>query len=73
MPVPTEIKLAPAILDLKSLEQKPIREGFGIGLVEAADANPNGCDGLGKSLDSAGFSVRYLFSVTDHTPDGNGE
>ena len=29
------------LLDLKSLEQKPTREGFGVGLVQAADENPN--------------------------------
>ena len=33
--------LVPNILDLKSIDQKPIREGFGVGLVEAADADSN--------------------------------
>ena len=39
--IPKEAKLVEHILDLKSIEQKPIREGFGLGLVEVADANPN--------------------------------
>ena len=40
MPVPTEIKLAPAILDLKSLEQKPTRDGYGLRLVQSGDTGP---------------------------------
>ena len=36
-----EVKLVEHILDLASLDQKPIREGFGIGLVEAAGAGKN--------------------------------
>ena len=34
-------KLVENILDLKSLEQKPTRDGFGLGIVQAADENPN--------------------------------
>ena len=41
MPINPKVKLAESILDLKSLEQKPTRDGFGIGLVQAADDNLN--------------------------------
>ena len=37
MPLNPKAKLVPNILDLKALEQHPIREGFGIGVVEAAE------------------------------------
>lgn len=55
-------KLVPNILDLKSLEQKPIREGFGLGLVEAADANPNVvglCADLTESTKMEAFAKKY--------------
>ena len=41
MPINKEAKLAENILDLKSLEQKPTRDGYGFGLVQAADENQN--------------------------------
>lgn len=41
MPLNPQAKLAENILDLKTIEQKPTREGFGEGLVQAADDNPN--------------------------------
>ena len=41
MPLNSQAKLAENILDLKSLEQKPTRDGYGLGLVQAADENPN--------------------------------
>ena len=41
MPLNSQAKLVENILDLKSLEQKPTRDGYGFGLVEAADKNPN--------------------------------
>lgn len=41
MPFNLQAKLAENILDLKALEQKPTRDGYGLGLVEAADENPN--------------------------------
>lgn len=37
MPLNPNAKLVESILDLKSLEQKPTRDGYGLGLVEAAD------------------------------------
>lgn len=41
MPINPKVKLVENILDLKSLEQKPTRDGYGLGLVQAADENPN--------------------------------
>jgi len=41
MPLNPKAKLVENILDLKSLEQKPTRDGYGLGLVEAGDENPN--------------------------------
>ena len=41
MPVNSKPKLVENILDPKPLEQKSTRDGFGLGLVEAADENPN--------------------------------
>lgn len=60
--IPKEIKLVENILDLAGLEQKPIREGFGIGLVEAADANPNVvglCADLTESTRMEPFAKKY--------------
>lgn len=37
MPLNLKAKLVENTLDLKSLEQKPTRDGFGLGLVQAAD------------------------------------
>ena len=41
MPVNPKMRLVENLLDLKSLEQKPTREGYGLGLVRAADENQN--------------------------------
>jgi len=41
MPLSPKAKLVENILDLKSLEQKPTRDGYGLGLAQAADENPN--------------------------------
>jgi len=60
--IPKEAKLVENILDLKSLDQKPIREGFGLGLVEAADANPNVvglCADLTESTKMDAFAKKY--------------
>lgn len=62
MPVNKNAKLVENILDLKSLDQKPIREGFGIGLVEAADADPNVvglCADLTESTKMDAFAKKY--------------
>src|SRR3989344_5835159 len=60
--IPKEAKLVEHILDLKSLYQKPIREGFGLGLVEAADADPNVvglCADLTESTKMDSFAKKF--------------
>lgn len=55
-------KLVENVLDLTSLDQKPIREGFGVGLVEAADADPNVvglCADLTESTKMDAFAKKY--------------
>lgn len=37
MPLNDNVKLAENILDLKSLEQKPTRDGYGLGLVVSGE------------------------------------
>lgn len=59
---PKEANLVENILDLAALEQKPIREGFGIGLVEAADADSNVvglCADLTESTKMDAFAKKY--------------
>ncbi len=46
MPLNPNAKLVKNILDLKSLEQKPTRGGFGLGMVEVTNENPNVVRGL---------------------------
>lgn len=41
MPLNPNIQFAEHIFDKKVVEQKPIREGFGIGLMKAGEADPN--------------------------------
>ena len=54
MPLNPKAKLVENILDLKSLEQKPTRDGFGLGMLQAGDENPNvvGLDMNGPIIDS---------------------
>ncbi len=62
MPINPDLHFVPNILDLKSLDQKPIREGFGIGLVEAADVDPNVvglCADLTESTRMEPFAKKY--------------
>lgn len=56
------MKLVENVLDLKLLEQKPTRDGYGAGLVEAADENPNIvalCADLTESTRSEAFAKKY--------------
>lgn len=56
------MKLVENILDLKSLEQKPTRDGYGSGLVQAADENPNVvalCADLVESTRTEAFAKKY--------------
>ncbi len=41
MPINPNAKLVDNILDLKPIEQKPTRDGYGMGLLQAAEENPN--------------------------------
>ncbi len=41
MPINKAVKLADNVLDLKSLEQNPTRDGVGLGMLQAGDENPN--------------------------------
>lgn len=62
MPVNPKAKLVENVLDLKSLEQKPTRDGFGLGLVQAADEDPSVvglCADLTESTRMEGFAKKY--------------
>src|SRR3989344_5906633 len=62
MPISPNAHLVENILDLKSLDQKPTREGFGLGLVEAADGDPNVvglCADLTESTRMEPFAKKY--------------
>lgn len=62
MPANPQAKLVDNILDLKNLEQKPTRDGFGLGLVQAADENQNVvglCADLTESTRMEGFAKKY--------------
>ncbi len=62
MPINPKAKLVENILDLASLEQKPTRDGYGTGLVAAADENPAVvalCADLMESTRTEGFVKKY--------------
>lgn len=62
MPVNPKMKLVENILDLKSLEQKPTRDGYGLGLLQAGDENPNVvalCADLVESTRTEAFAKKY--------------
>jgi transketolase len=62
MPINQSVKLVENILDLASLEQRPIREGFGIGLVKVADADARVvglCADLTESTKMNAFAEKY--------------
>jgi transketolase len=62
MPINPKAKLAPNILDIKTLEQKPTRDGYGLGLVKAGDENPNVvalCADLTESTRTEAFAKKY--------------
>ena len=63
MPLNPQAKLVENTLDLKSLEQKPTRDGYGLGLVQAGDENPNVvalCADLTESTRTEAFAKKYL-------------
>jgi len=62
MPLNPKMHLVENILDLKSLDQKPTRDGYGLGLVQAADENPNVvalCADLTESTRTEPFAKKY--------------
>lgn len=62
MPINPKAKLVEHILDLGALEQKPTRDGYGTGLLAAADENPAVvalCADLTESTRSEGFAKKY--------------
>lgn len=62
MPINPLAKLAENILDLKSIEQKPTRDGYGLGLVQAADENSSVvglCADLTESTRMEAFAKKY--------------
>lgn len=63
MPISKNAKLVYNVLDLKALEQKPTRDGYGLGLLQAADENQNVvalCADLTESTRTEGFAKKYL-------------
>ncbi|RJQ36732.1 transketolase family protein [Candidatus Parcubacteria bacterium] len=62
MPANPSARLVENVLDLKALEQKPTREGFGAGLVKAADDSPEIvglCADLTESTRMEPFARKY--------------
>ena len=62
MPLNPSAKLVPNVLDLKSLEQKPTRDGFGAGLLEAAEKDSRVvglCADLTESTRMEAFAKKY--------------
>lgn len=62
MPIVPKVKLVKNILDLKSLEQKPTRDGYGQGLVEAGDKDERVvalCADLTESTRTEAFAKKF--------------
>src|SRR3989344_2961463 len=62
MPINSKLKLAENILDLKTIEQKPTRDGYGQGLVEAGDKDERVvalCADLMESTRTEAFVKKY--------------
>lgn len=62
MPLNPQAKLVENILDLKSLEQKPTRDGYGMGLLQAGEENKNVvalCADLIESTRTEAFAKKY--------------
>src|SRR3989344_2685118 len=55
-------RLAENVLDLEKLEQKPTRDGYGLGLVEVGEKNPKVvalCADLTESTRSEAFANKF--------------
>jgi len=62
MPISKKVKLVYNVLDLAKLEQKPTRDGYGLGLIQVADENPNVvalCADLIESTRTEAFAKKY--------------
>ena len=62
MPINPKLHLVDDILGATSLDQKPTRDGYGLGLVQAADENPNIvalCADLAESTRTELFAKKY--------------
>ncbi len=62
MPIGKQVKLVDNVLDLKTLEQRPTRNGYGDGLLELGKKNPNVvvlCADLIESTRSEAFAKAY--------------
>lgn len=62
MPINPKAKLVENVLDLKSIEQKPTRDGYGLGLLQAGDENQNIvalCADLVESTRTEAFTKKY--------------
>lgn len=62
MPINKKAKLVHNVLELGKLEQKPTRDGYGLGLLQAGDENPKVvalCADLIESTRTEGFAKKY--------------
>ena len=62
MPINPHMKLAENMLNLEKVEQKPTRDGYGLGLVQAGDENSNVvalCADLTESTRTEPFAKKY--------------
>jgi len=62
MPINPQMHLVESLFDLSNIEQKPTRDGYGLGLVQAADENPNVvglCADLTESTRMEAFAKKY--------------
>lgn len=62
MPINPQMKLSEHLLDLEKNEQRPTRDGYGLGLLQAGDENPNVvalCADLTESTRTEAFAKKY--------------
>lgn len=62
MPVNSKMKLVEHLLDLEKIEQRPTRDGYGLGLLQAGEEDPNVvalCADLTESTRTEAFAKKY--------------
>ncbi len=62
MPINKKLKLVENVLDLKTIEQKPTRDGYGVGLIEAGEKDPRVvtlCADLTESTRTEAFAKKF--------------